>query len=80
MCFLESPGESTQWVGRLVVVPARTKKRHHHRLPAKSVVVGEVGRCVGVRWRAGGGVGSMGVLRTEPVAAGVRVYSSVGHL
>jgi len=38
-------------------------------------VVGEVERCVGVRWRAGGGVG---VLRTRPVAAGVRVYSSVG--
>jgi hypothetical protein len=30
-----------------------------------------------VRWRAGGGVG---VLRTGPVAAGVRVYSSVSHL
>ena len=41
-------------------------------LPAQSVVVGEVGRCVGVRWRAGG---SVGVLRTGPVAAGVRVYS-----
>jgi hypothetical protein len=26
-------------------------------LPAQSVVVGEVERCVGVRWRAGGGVG-----------------------
>ena len=46
-------------------------------LPAQSVVVGEVGRCVGVRWRAGGGVG---VLRTGPVAAAVRVYSSVSHL
>ena len=31
---------------------------------------------MGVRWRAGGGVG---VLRTGPVAAGVQVYS-VGHL
>jgi hypothetical protein len=30
-----------------------------------------------VRWLAGGGVG---VLRTGPVAAGVRVYSSVSHL
>ena len=29
---------------------------------------------MGVRWLAGGGVG---VLRTGPVAAGVRVYSSV---
>jgi hypothetical protein len=46
-------------------------------LPTRSVAVGEVGRCVGVRWRAGGGVG---VLRTGPVAAGVRVYSSVSHL
>jgi hypothetical protein len=46
-------------------------------LPAQSVVVGEVGRCLGVRWRAGRG---LGVLRTGPVAAGVRVYSSVGHL
>jgi hypothetical protein len=46
-------------------------------LPAQSVVVGEVGRSVGMRWRAGGGVG---VLRTGPVAAGVRVYSSVSHL
>ena len=31
---------------------------------------------MGVRWRAGVGVG---VLRTGPVAAGVRVYSSVSH-
>jgi len=46
-------------------------------LPEQSVVVGEVGRCVGVRWRAGVCVG---VLRTGPVAAGVRVYSSVSHL
>jgi hypothetical protein len=30
----------------------------------------------GVRWRAGG----VGVLRTGPVAAGVRVYNSVSHL
>ena len=37
----------------------------------------EVGRCVGVRWRAGVDVGD---LRTGPVAAGVRVYSSVSHL
>jgi len=44
--------------------------------PAQSVV-GEVGRCVRVRWRAGGGVC---ILRTGPVAAEVRVYSSVGHL
>ncbi len=43
-------------------------------LPAQSVVVGEVGRCVGVRWLA---VSCVGVLRTGPVAAGVRVYSSV---
>jgi hypothetical protein len=47
-------------------------------LPAQSVVVGEVGRCVGVRWRAGGGVGVLWTL--GPVAAGVRVYSSVSHL
>ena len=46
-------------------------------LPAQSVVVGEVGQCVGVRWRAGCGVG---VLRTGPVAAGVRIYSIVSHL
>jgi hypothetical protein len=46
-------------------------------LPTQSVAVGEVERCVGVRWRTGGGVG---VLRTGPVAAGVRVYSSVSHL
>ncbi len=46
-------------------------------LPAQSVVVGEVGRCVGVPWRADGGVG---VLRKGPVAAGMRVYISVGHL
>ena len=46
-------------------------------LPAQSVVVVEVGQCVGVRWRAGVGVG---VLRTGPVAAGVRVYSRVSHL
>ncbi len=46
-------------------------------LPTQSVIIGEVGSCVGVRWRAGGGVG---VLRTGPVAAGVRVYSSVSHL
>jgi hypothetical protein len=46
-------------------------------LPTQSVVVGEVGRCVVVRWRAGGGVD---VLRMGPVAADVRVYSSVGHL
>ena len=39
-------------------------------LPVQSVVVGEVGRCVGVRWRAGGCVGN---LRTGPIAAGVRV-------
>ena len=32
-------------------------------LPAQSVVVGEVGFCVGLRWRADGGVG---VLRTGP--------------
>ena len=32
---------------------------------------------LGVRWLAGGGVG---VLRTGPVAAGVRVYSIVSHL
>jgi hypothetical protein len=36
-----------------------------------------VGQCVGVLWREDGGVG---VLRTGPVAAGVRVYSSVSHL
>jgi len=46
-------------------------------LPSQSVVVGEVGRCVGVRWWAGGGVRA---LRTGPVAAGMRVYSSVSHL
>jgi hypothetical protein len=46
-------------------------------LPSQSVIVGEVGRCVGVRWRAGDG---MGVLLMGPVAADVRVYSSVGHL
>jgi hypothetical protein len=46
-------------------------------LPTQSIVVGEVGRCMGVLWRADGGVG---VLRTGPVAAGVRVYSSVSHL
>ncbi len=46
-------------------------------LPAQSVVVGEVGLCVGVRWRADVCVG---VLQTGPVAAGVRVYSSVSHL
>jgi hypothetical protein len=46
-------------------------------LPAQSIVVGEVGRCVGVRWRADVCVG---VLQTGPVAAGVRVYSSVSHL
>ena len=46
-------------------------------LPVKSVIVGEVGQCVGVRWRA---VVCVGVLRTGPVAAGVRVYSSVSHL
>ena len=46
-------------------------------LPVQSVVVGEVGRCVGVRWRADSCVG---VLRTGSVAAGVRVYSSVSHL
>ena len=46
-------------------------------LPAQSVVVGEVGHCVEVRWLA---VGSVVVLRTGPVAAGVRVYSSVNHL
>ncbi len=46
-------------------------------LPEKSVIVGEVGQCVGVRWRAGVGVG---VLRTEPVAADVRIYSIVSHL
>ncbi len=45
-------------------------------LPAQSNVVGEVGRCEGVRWREVG----VGVLRTGPVAAGVRVYISVGHL
>ena len=37
-----------------------------------------------VRWvyacGCGGGRGGMGVLRTGPVAAGVRVYSSVSHL
>ena len=43
----------------------------------QSVIVGEVGRCVGVRWWAGGGVRA---LRTGPVAAGMRVYSSVSHL
>ena len=46
-------------------------------LPAQSVVVGEVGRCVGVLWWADG---SVGVLLTGPVAAVVRVYSSVSHL
>jgi len=67
--------------GIQVFVSARTIKRHHHRqaisLPSQSVIVGEVGQCVGVRWRADGGVG---VLRTGPVAAGVRVSSSVSHL
>ena len=60
----------------------------------QSVVVGEVGLrddddvfylflqkhkigAKGVRWLAGGDVG---VLRTGPVAADVRVYSSVSHL
>ena len=43
-------------------------------LPSQSVVVGEVGRCVGVLWRAGVCVG---VLRTGPIATGVRVYTSV---
>ena len=42
-------------------------------LLTQSVVVGEVGCCVGMRWRADGG---MGVLRTEPVATDVRVYNS----
>ena len=42
-------------------------------LPLQSVVVGEVGQCVGMRWQEVGGVG---VLQTGPVAAGVRVYSS----
>jgi hypothetical protein len=46
-------------------------------LPSQSVAVGEVGRCVGVRWRSVGGVG---VLQTGPVAARVRVHSSVSHL
>ena len=46
-------------------------------LPEQSVVVGEVGRCVGVRWREDVG---LGVLRTGPVAAGVRVFSRVSHL
>jgi len=45
-------------------------------LPSQSVVVGGLGRCVGVRWWAGGGVG---VLQTGPVASDVRVYRSVGH-
>ena len=58
------------WGGRLLTAC-------HPSLPAQSVVVGEVGQCVGVLWRAGGG---LGVLRTGPVAAGVRVYSSVSHL
>ena len=48
-----------------------------HQSSIESVVVGEVGQCVGVRWRA---VVCVGVLRTGPVAAGVRVYSSVSHL
>jgi hypothetical protein len=43
-------------------------------LPTQSVSVGEVGRFVGVLWRA---VVCVGVLLTGPVAAGVRVYSSV---
>jgi hypothetical protein len=46
-------------------------------LPLQSVVVGEVGQCVGVLWRTRDCVG---VLRMGPVAAGVLVYSSVGHL
>jgi len=46
-------------------------------LPAQSVTVGEVGLCVGVLCLSGVGTG---VLLTGPVAAGVRVYSSVGHL
>ena len=46
-------------------------------LEAKSVVVGEVGLCVGVLWLAGVVVG---ILRTGPIAAGVLVYNRVGHL
>jgi hypothetical protein len=46
-------------------------------LPLQYVVFGEVGHCVGLRWRAVGGVG---FLRTGPVAASVRVYISVSHL
>jgi hypothetical protein len=46
-------------------------------LPAQSVVVGEVGQCVGVLWLEGVCVV---VLRTGPVAAGVLVSSSVSHL
>jgi hypothetical protein len=57
------------WGGRLLAAG--------HQSSSVSVVVGEVGRCVGVRWRAGGGVG---ILQTGPVAAGVRVYSSASHL
>ena len=54
------------WGGRLLVACHQS-----------SVFVGEVGRCVGVLWRADVCVG---VLRTGPVATGVRVYSSVSHL
>ena len=46
-------------------------------LPAESAIVGEVGRCMGVRWREDCCVG---VFRTGPVAAGVRVYNTVSHL
>ena len=46
-------------------------------LPAQSVIVGEVGQFVGVRWRT---VVCVDVLRSGPVAAVVLVYSSVSHL
>ena len=46
-------------------------------LPSQSVVVGEEGQCVGVLWQV---VSCVGVLQTGPVAAGVLVYSSSGHL
>ena len=59
-------------------------------LPLQSVFVGEVGQCVGVRAVEGGcqhGCPRVflqeqlkGIIITGPVAAGVRVYSSVGHL
>jgi hypothetical protein len=50
----------------------------------QSVIVGEVGRYVGGRWRSVGGVGVLRtvvfIIMTGPVAAGVRVYSSVSNL